>query len=257
VRWVRLDVQLASSEERAPRLRVTICDLTELKRVQMQVAQADRMATIGQLAESMGHDINNPLTYVLHSLAMLRKELDASGASTTLREHLETAIEGTERIRGITRGLRAFSRHGGSVTVPQELGPALALSVVRGRVLVIDDEGFVRVATARLLSRDHEIVSAASASEALTLLANDPAFDVILCDIMMPNMNGCELHEQLRALHPGLVARMVFMTGGVFAPAIARYLAAHAHTLLEKPIDAETLFAVIAERVAARRALPD
>jgi len=79
-----------------------------------------------------------------------------------------------------------------------------------GRVLFVDDEAAVRrVAQAALQRAGHEPVVAASGAEALELLAAGPPVDLLVTDLSMPGMNGLELVERVRELHPGLAVLYV------------------------------------------------
>ncbi|MBI2377882.1 MAG: PAS domain S-box protein [Deltaproteobacteria bacterium] len=139
--------------------------------------------------------------------------------------------------------------------VPSPPPRASEASAVRGRILVVDDELGIRKAISRLLSADHEIATAASGKEARALLENDSAFDVIFCDLMMPDMSGMELHSWLTARSPPLAARVVFITGGAFTPGAAAYLAKVGNLRVEKPFDALVLKGLANERVSAARSL--
>jgi CheY-like chemotaxis protein len=83
-----------------------------------------------------------------------------------------------------------------------------------GRVLIVDDEVYVGKATARLLSREHQVETATSGEEALRILESDAGFDAILCDLHMPRMDGMQLHDRVLEQYPSLAERIVFMTGG-------------------------------------------
>jgi CheY-like chemotaxis protein len=72
---------------------------------------------------------------------------------------------------------------------------------LRGRVLVVDDETPLRHLMQRLLV-GHDVVSAASGQDALAILEQDHAFDVILCDMMMPGVTGMDVHRWLVSRHP-------------------------------------------------------
>ncbi|EAU63061.1 PAS domain S-box protein, partial [Stigmatella aurantiaca] len=102
-------------------------DITERKRMQAQLLQTDRMALVGTLAAGVGHEINNPLSYVianlnlaLESLRLPTREcecsLEATGAPgyaaslRELEELLQEAQEGANRVRNIVRDLKSFSR---------------------------------------------------------------------------------------------------------------------------------------------------
>jgi signal transduction histidine kinase/CheY-like chemotaxis protein len=73
-----------------------------------------------------------------------------------------------------------------------------------GRVLLVDDEDIVRASTAGMLSElGYEVVEAASAEEALSLLDREPDIDGIITDHLMPGMSGVELAQAIRVKRPG------------------------------------------------------
>ena len=72
----------------------------------------------------------------------------------------------------------------------------------RGRILVVDDEPIVCFSLERLLSSEGEVVAATSAKEALARIEAGERFDVILCDLMMPEMDGQAMHAALAKIAP-------------------------------------------------------
>ena len=102
---------------------------------------------------------------------------------------------------------------------------------------MVDDEPAIRTVLSRFLGRAHEVVTAASGREGRALLEGDAAFDLILCDLMMPEMTGMELHQWLAGRNPALARRVVFMTGGIFTPRASEYLAHAGNLNIEKPFD--------------------
>jgi CheY-like chemotaxis protein len=117
------------------------------------------------------------------------------------------------------------------------------------RILLVDDEvRITRVLREGLVG--HEVTVATSGREALAHLEGSRAFDVIVCDLMMPDMSGMEVHDHVRALRPGLEHRIVFITGGTFTPNATEFLARVANPCLEKPFRIHELAEVI-ERTAA------
>jgi CheY-like chemotaxis protein len=118
---------------------------------------------------------------------------------------------------------------------------------IRARVLVVDDDPYVARAIARAL-RNEDVSTAGSGEEAFALLQTE-RFDLIVCDVMMPVMTGMELHERLRATRPGLERRMLFITGGVFTPDAAAFLARVPNPRLEKPFDVAALQAMVRDLV--------
>jgi CheY-like chemotaxis protein len=73
-----------------------------------------------------------------------------------------------------------------------------------GRVLLVDDEHLVRASTANMLSElGYEVVEAASAEEALSLLDREQHIDGIITDHLMPGMSGVDLAHAIRVKRPG------------------------------------------------------
>jgi signal transduction histidine kinase len=118
----------------------------------------------------------------------------------------------------------------------------------RAAVLVVDDEPAVLRSLELLLAREHDITTADSARRALEIIEDGRAgrYDVVLCDLMMPEMSGMELYDQLRARRPEMARRVVFMTGGAFTPQGQRFLLEGRHTCVAKPIDRDALSLAIA-----------
>jgi two-component system NtrC family sensor kinase len=118
-------------------------------------------------------------------------------------------------------------------------------------VLVIDDEPGIRQATARFLNRSGIQVRAVSdGAEALRALRTQP-FDVILCDVRMPGMNGRDFLARLREQAPRLVSTLIFATGDTLEPDTAALLADAGAPSLAKPFDFDTLERLVRE-VATR-----
>ncbi len=104
-----------------------------------------------------------------------------------------------------------------------------------------------------MVGRDHEVVVVRDARSALTLLASDPDFDVILSDVMLPGMSGTDLMAELSARPGELNQRMVFLTGGAFSPEARAALATTTVPVIEKPFDRAQLRMVIDGLVLRRR----
>ena len=108
------------------------------------------------------------------------------------------------------------------------------------RVLVIDDDqGMVRAY--RRLLQHHDATVLDSGIDALRLIERGAAFDVILCDLMMPDFDGVAFYERLEQTAPTLVSRVVFCTGGAFTSRSRSFLASVSNVVLDKPVDAEKL----------------
>jgi len=124
-----------------------------------------------------------------------------------------------------------------------------ARSVRRARVLVVDDEVPIANTLRDLLSMEHDVVAVTSGREALEAVRRYDAFDLVLCDLMMPEMSGIDLYDRLREAHPGLEQRIVFMTGGAFTARAAEFLTSVDNRRIEKPFSLK-----VVERIAREMA---
>jgi len=108
------------------------------------------------------------------------------------------------------------------------------------RILVVDDEEAVLRVIRRALD-DGELVCKARAIEAFELLQGGEIFDVILCDLMMPQMSGIDLYERLLAIRPEQAGRIIFMTGGALTDRAADFLRTVLNSHVDKPFQVSTL----------------
>ncbi|WP_224361199.1 sensor histidine kinase [Hyalangium versicolor] len=85
--------------------------LEKLAESERRRAQSEKLATIGRLAASVAHELNNPIAYVRSNLVFLEREvlLAAGGSRAELSEALRDVNAGVERIRQIASDLRNFS----------------------------------------------------------------------------------------------------------------------------------------------------
>jgi signal transduction histidine kinase/ActR/RegA family two-component response regulator len=116
------------------------------------------------------------------------------------------------------------------------------------RILIVDDDPLVLSSLRRILQGDLVTV-ARNGAHALDLLRRN-AFDVILCDLMMPEMTGMELYARLESEAPHLRRRVLFMTGGAFTLQARQFLERIDGPWLQKPYTANQ----VRELVAAKRA---
>jgi PAS domain S-box-containing protein len=135
-----------------------------------------------------------------------------------------------------------------SIPAPGASVPAVT-AAPRARVLVVDAEPGVTRMVTRMLARNHDVTACTSARAALDAIVGGAGFDVIFCDLMMPEMTGMDLHAELHRLAPDQARRMVFATGGAFTPRAWQFLDSITTPHLEKPFERSQLEAVIAERL--------
>jgi len=145
----------------------------------------------------------------------------------------------------VTLRLRAASAAAEETSLPPQ-GEAYSGPI--GRVLVIDDQERVAAAIARSL-RPHEVVVQTDPHRALSLLS-DGAFDLVLCDLMMPVMRGEDLYEQAPdAVKP----RFCFLTGGTFTADAQGFADRMGDRVLAKPPGSALLLRLVARQLRAQR----
>ncbi len=129
---------------------------------------------------------------------------------------------------------------------PPEAAPGPA-APTRARVLIVDDEPQLARLFRASLAADYDVQVFTGGRAALAHMLESPPYDLVLCDLMMADVSGMNVFEELRRQRPGLEGRLVFMTGGVFDPQVADFLAAIPNDCVDKPFDV---------RAEVRRRLP-
>jgi signal transduction histidine kinase/FixJ family two-component response regulator len=122
----------------------------------------------------------------------------------------------------------------------------------RLQVLLIDDEPLVLRSLRRMLS-EHHIDTAQSGREALELLRRKQDYDLIFCDLMMPEMDGTVVHAELERQMPALLQRLVFCSGGAFTARTKQFVEQTKRPLVEKPLTRESFERVVSEQLGERR----
>lgn len=186
----------------------------------------------------------------------------------------------TTKPAGVGTGLglaichRIVSELGGTITVHSTVGKGTTFRVIlpastdvillastpasasaptarRCKILVVDDEPSLCRTIGRVLSADHDVTTMTSPSDALGLLQSGRHYDLILSDLMMPEMSGLDLHAHLQRIAPEQAARMVFMSGGAFSAEAEAFLAAQPYRV-EKPFLPATLRDVVRRALSER-----
>lgn len=109
-------------------------DITEQRRLEAETLRARQLATIGELAASVAHEVNNPITGIIN-YAQLLLDTTELGHSPTTRKTLGKIISQSERIASIVRGLLAYSREEKEHIAPVDLRHVIedSLSLTRYR----------------------------------------------------------------------------------------------------------------------------
>jgi len=200
----------------------------------------------------------------------LAVEDDGPGVPRNLRDRIfEPFFTTKDRELGTGLGLALCAdivrKHGGLLTVhDSDLGGARFVACLPvsprlqntgdrrrtsgpARVLVIDDDAPLLRAMRRSLGSHHEVVVAGGGEEALRLLDGDRKFDVVFCDLVMPDVDGVGVYETLRLRAPELLPRLVFWTGGTFNDRLRTFVSSISNVCLGKPVSEQALLEIITQ----------
>ncbi|MFH2103458.1 MAG: ATP-binding protein [Chloroflexota bacterium] len=179
-----------------------------------------------------------------------------------------TKPEGSGTGLGLSICHGVVSEHGGTIRVESEAGkgatftvelPVVAVGVDQAmpaekpttkplrpaRILVIDDERYVlEILTRALRTRGYYVEAFNSALDGFKRLEEEE-FDLILCDMRMPEMSGPNFYRQIQTSKPELARRIVFITGDVVNPATQSFIKQENVVYLSKPFELSELYRVV------------
>jgi PAS domain S-box-containing protein len=189
-----------------------------------EILRKDKLATLGEVAVGLSHEINNPLAVILNQVDLLEREVDrlvGDGDSSVEFERLYAIRRETTRISSILGRLSKMVETESYETV-KYIGPArmIDLSGPRPahspepelkdvRILVVDDDmGICRSLQEMLAAEGCVVETASDGAEGLRRIESAD-FDVILTDVVMPEMDGYELYSIVRERYPNLPVLMM------------------------------------------------
>jgi len=230
-----------------------------------EILRKDQLATLGEVAVGLSHEINNPLAVMINQVDLLESEIDS------LAGDRDCSVE-VERLYSIRREIARVSeiltRLGAMVETQsyetmKYIGPARMIDL-RGprparasdprlkdvRVLVVDDDmGICRSVEEILAAEGCSVETANDGVQALDRLET-ARFDVVLTDVVMPNMDGYELYNALRERYPDLPVLMMTAFHYDKDHIIKRSkLKGLKGVLFKKPVDPNRLREVIVETI--------
>jgi CheY-like chemotaxis protein len=123
----------------------------------------------------------------------------------------------------------------------------------RARILVIDDERAVRDLISDALSIEgHDVMTAENGKEGLDLIGQY-RFDLVFCDLRMPEMDGQALYEEVQRDHPQVLKRIVFVTAQANSSDYGPFLRETGIPVIEKPFTLGQLRQAVAKMVGQTR----
>ena len=100
--------------------------------------------------------------------------------------------------------------------------------------------------------RGHDVEVFTSGEEAIARLCSTAPFDVVFCDLMMPETNGMEVFRRVSERRPEVASRFVFMTGGAFTPRARQFLEEMTNDFVEKPFELRVVRELVRQRAPLR-----
>jgi PAS domain S-box-containing protein len=197
-----------------------------------QMKQREQLATAGEIAVSLAHEINNPLEAITNNLALLTRCVETHLTPTevvTESERLDSIRCGIERVQAIVRRLDEMTRKGVYETrdyiqgrkmadlAPRENGNGRAKGAPAPQcvnriewpltgisILVLDDDLTVLSSLADVLRADRCIVHTAPRPSAALGILRNVKIDAVISDVVMPEMDGYEFYMRVKEELPKL-----------------------------------------------------
>ncbi|MCC6766654.1 MAG: response regulator [Deltaproteobacteria bacterium] len=238
-----------------------------------QIRLRDRLVTLGELAVSLAHEINNPLEVITNTMELIEefvRRTATDGQLVVEAERFEAVQREVAKIHAIVGRVQELAAgdeyetrqylpgtlmtdlRQASAAAPPPAAPSATSndgvpSIAGLRILVVDDDLGVCQSLAELLR--HQGCTAVIATSALDALdiATRQRFDLVVSDVVMPDMDGYDLYMDLKERAPRLP--VILMTGYLYDHdhVIKRSKLAGLATgvLYKKPIDLERLKSII------------
>ncbi|MEN8182308.1 MAG: response regulator [Myxococcota bacterium] len=235
-----------------------------------EILRKDQLATLGEVAVGLSHELNNPLAVIVNQLDLLERDLVRLAGEADISvegERLDALRREAGRISEILERLAGMAQQQVYETI-EYIGPAKMIDLRRGElrehvpdprlaglhILVVDDDLGIRGSLAEILEADHCVVqTAGDGVEALRCL-DGVQFDLVLSDVVMPNMDGFELYTAIQKRHPQLPVIMMTAFHYDRDHVIKRSrIAGLPGVVFKKPLDPARLRRVIAETVEQAR----
>lgn len=242
------------------------------------IRRRDQLATLCEIAIGLSHEINNSLEVLVNQLDLLEQYVGRVATDEEYvveSERLESVDRQLQNIQAITRRIGEMAEggeygtkeyHGGRMMADlkptgapktEEGGPSVGGASLEGlRLMVVDDDLGVCCSLKELLQKERCVVeTACSGNEAMELLKKNE-FDLILSDVVMPDMDGYAVYRAVKKKLPALP--VVLMTAFYYDKdhVIKRScLEGLQCVIFKKPIDPDRLKKIILEQCRKDKAL--
>jgi len=233
-----------------------------------EIRRKDRLATLGEVAVAICHEINNPLEVILNQTELLDhfvRDTATDERAVVEEERIEAVKREVDKIQRIINRLVEMAQgaeygtrdYYGGTQMTNLTAPPQPVRTLEGlRVLVVDDDLGVCQSVRDLLTEDGcEVITANGGLEALQVL-DRTTVDCIVSDVVMPDLDGYDLYMEVKRRG---TTPVLLMTGYYYDRdhVIKRSrLEGLEKVLFKKPVNPERLKASIRELCHREPALP-
>jgi PAS domain S-box-containing protein len=218
-----------------------IRDVTDLRQIQKNAAQAQKTEALAGLAGNVAHDMNNQLTPVIGYLDLVLHELPSSMPARKLVEEARAAAlrcaETVERLRDVGRN---------SLETPTGV-PA---SAPKGHewILLADDEAAVLELGRAMLERlGYRVLVATDGDDAVERYRSTPGISLVILDVVMPRMGGQQALQKILEVDPA--ARVLISSGYMMNSKPEDFIRNGAKGFLKKPYLLESLAQLVRQTI--------
>jgi PAS domain S-box-containing protein len=193
-----------------------------------RMRQREQLATAGEIAVSLAHEINNPLESIINNLELVARCAEphlSESEKVVENERLDSIRASIARVQSIVRRLDEMTRKGVYETrdylagkrmadlsprdqpraVVRDHEPAAPQSQLAGMsVLVLDDDSAVVSSLGDLLQSEGCVVHRATRAESALGILRNVKIDVVISDVVMPEMDGYEFYQRVKEEMPNL-----------------------------------------------------
>jgi CheY-like chemotaxis protein len=199
-----------------------------------EIRRRDQLATLGEIAIGLSHEINNCLEVLVNNINLLRQYVAKAARDDDYiveAERLESTERQLSKIQEITQRIGEMAEvgeygtkeyHGGKRMADLAVNKELAVEKVGQRqggfpleglrILVVDDDLGVCLSLKDLLQEEKCQVAAATSGRSAAVLLEQEQFDLVLSDVVMPDMDGYELYTRIKEkpVHPPVILMTAF-----------------------------------------------
>ncbi len=127
--------------------------------------------------------------------------------------------------------------------------------MAKKHILIVDDELMLLYSLRRMLDDIYDVTIASGGKKAIDIINEKKiSFDLIICDVSMPDINGVNFYLYIEQHHPGLEKHIIFMTGGPMSVYLDDFFVTHKTICLAKPFEYNQLREIVQNNIDSNQA---